>query len=275
MIRFTRYLYILLLGTCALVYVVYFYSINTSIKNDSRHSLISKPIRQNEVSLIRKKKTLYKPAKFYAQNGQDRYVDSKFTSKKLKNGRFVEIGALRGKEFSNTWYFEKAYDWKGVLIEAEARYNNSLTVNRPLSKVYNRAACPSGVERVKFASSSVFGWGGIFSYLDEKWKKKVHSVKEVGCVTINDVLEPEIPGVIDYMTIDTEGSEFDIVKAINFTKFNITYLQVETLVKTEEDIVRKYFLIEHLKKMSFTVEKVFKLGHKIQDILFKNIYSYP
>lgn len=274
MARSTRYLYILLVVTCVSVYIVYFYSINTSIRNDSQHILITKPespqkkVRQRP----KKNKPLYKPAKYYGQNGQDRYVDYKLRNKKFKTGRFVEIGALRGKEFSNTWYFEKAYDWQGVLIEAEPRYNHTLTVSRPLSKVYNRAACPTGVERVKFASSSVFGWGGILSYLDEKWKKKVHKVKEVECVSLNEVLEPAVPGVIDYMTIDTEGSEFDIVKAINFTKFNITYLQVETLVKTEDDIVRKYFLIEHLKKMSFTVEKVFKLGHQIQDILFKKRY---
>ena len=273
-----KYLYILLLICVTLSGFATYYLKTTNTATISTHNFLLDETVKKTIQFLtnhtKKKKLRAKPAKYHAQHGQDYYVDKLFLDKKLKKGTFVEVGALRGKEYSNTWYFEKAYDWTGILIEAEEKYYNELKKNRPLSKVYKKAACGTGVERVKFASSTVFGWGGIFKYYDDSiWKKKVRNIQEVECVQLNDILEENNMKHIDYMTIDVEGAELEIIKSIDFDRFNITYLQVERVVHNEEQIISKYLLQEHMKEQNYEKIKLFKLGHHTQDILFKKIAS--
>ena len=34
----------------------------------------------------------------------------------------MEFGALKGDEYSNSYFFEKSYKWKGIMVEAEKKY---------------------------------------------------------------------------------------------------------------------------------------------------------
>ena len=49
----------------------------------------------------------------------------------VHGGTFVEMGALEGFRFSNTYSFEKVLGWNGVLIEANPESCRALAVNRP------------------------------------------------------------------------------------------------------------------------------------------------
>ena len=53
--------------------------------------------------------------KYYGQYQQDKYLDKLFKGK--SNGTFVDIGAHDGLTFSNSYFFEKERNWKGVCLE--------------------------------------------------------------------------------------------------------------------------------------------------------------
>lgn len=53
--------------------------------------------------------------KFEGQAGQDKFVANMTNFK--TNGTFLEIGADHPKNINNTYYLEKALDWKGLMIE--------------------------------------------------------------------------------------------------------------------------------------------------------------
>lgn len=51
-----------------------------------------------------------------SQEGQDINVLKFYKNK--QNGFFVEIGALDGIEFSNTFLLEADYGWKGICVDS-------------------------------------------------------------------------------------------------------------------------------------------------------------
>lgn len=209
-------------------------------------------------------------AKYIAQAKQDRYVDTLFKDKKLSKGLFVEFGGLKGDEYSNTWYFEKAYNWHGIMIEAEKKFIPHLKKVRPNCKIYNNAVCPTGVKEVTFASSKIAGWSGILnSYEDPRWHAQVGNTFEVKCVDLNTVLKENNFNHVDYMTVDTEGSEIEILETFQFHSFDITYIQVERNVKTQKQRERRDYLIQLMKKNGYITKKVFDIGNHAVDILFE------
>ena len=208
--------------------------------------------------------------KYIAQAGQDSYVDRQFKNKKINTGIFVEFGGLKGDEYSNTWFFEKFYNWHGIMIEAEQKHIAHLTKVRPNAVIYNNAVCPSGIEEIKFASSSIMGWGGIAEHIDDpRWTNNIKSVHVVKCVDLNQVLTNNNIVHVDYMTVDTEGSEFAILKTFQFNKFDVLFIQVEKNVKTTEQRKEKQELTEFMQTQDYVVDKVFDIGNHAVDILFR------
>ena len=210
-------------------------------------------------------------AKFIAQAGQDKYVDSKFSDKKVNTGTFVEFGGLKGDEYSNTFYFEKAYNWRGIMIEAEKKYIPHLKQVRDAT-IYNNAVCPSGMKEVKFASSKIMGWSGIADHVDDpRWTNKIDKIVTVQCVDLNNVLKEQNMFHVDYMTVDTEGSELAILKTFDFDTFDVTFVQVERNVKTKAQRDEKDRLIRFMKSKGYGLEKVFNIGNQAVDVLFRKI----
>ena len=66
---------------------------------------------------------------YYSQYGQDKFIHETFFSNK-RDGTFVEIGASDGFFISNTYFFEKNLNWKGICIEPNPKLFSSLKKNR-------------------------------------------------------------------------------------------------------------------------------------------------
>lgn len=211
---------------------------------------------------------------FIAQAGQDKYVDAQFLDKKMNKGTFVEFGGLKGDEYSNTYYFEKAYHWKGIMIEAEKKYIPHLKQVRD-AKIYNNAVCPSGMKEVKFASSKIMGWSGIADHVnDPRWTNKIDKFVTISCVDLNIILKEQKMFHIDYMTVDTEGSEIAILKTFDFDTFDVTFVQVERNVKTKAQRDEKDHLIQFMNTKGYRLEKVFDIGNQAVDVLFRKLKGW-
>ena len=97
------------------------------------------------------------------------------------------------------------------------------------------------------------GLGGLSDYMD-KHKKKVKGCEKVlkDTITINELFAKyNAPSEIDYLSLDTEGTEYEILRTIDFDKYNINYICVEHNMVNEKRKQIKEFLvgkgyIEHL-----------------------------
>jgi hypothetical protein len=65
-------------------------------------------------------------------------IFSKYPVEERRGGTFLEIGALDGSKYSNTWYYEKKWDWRGVLVEGHPQNTRKLRSN---CAIFTAAVC--------------------------------------------------------------------------------------------------------------------------------------
>ena len=170
-----------------------------------------------------------------AQLCQDLFV-SYFTEQK-KNGFFVEFGATDGITLSNTYLFEQYCNWTGILAEPLPIWHNDLIKNRKCIIDKRCVFSESNLEKKFVNTYESPELSGLedelkdYSSLDIDFNAETRKKKEiitVKTVSLEDLLkEHQAPSKIDYLSIDTEGSEFTILKNFNFKLYEISIITIE------------------------------------------------
>jgi len=163
--------------------------------------------------------------KYYSQHGEDFLLWEFFDRK--PSGFFVDIGAFDGVHLSNSYSFEQQ-GWKGICVEAHPKYFNLCMNARPRSISVN-AACvgDESVESVDFLTEELGLLSGITTGRETDVLRRYTSrglefdgfkSVRVKAVTLNRLFEEHLPPdtEIDFISIDVEGSEFDILKGFSF-----------------------------------------------------------
>jgi FkbM family methyltransferase len=173
---------------------------------------------------------------FYSQCGQDAYIYDHFF-KETPKGVFVDIGAHDGITFSNTKFFEEL-GWEGICIEPIPEVFEKLKKNRSSICVQGCISNKSGMGRFLRIKGHPEMLSGLIDYYDPnhlgRALTEVHSSPEnscevipVECFLLNDILEKNSYFHVDYLSLDTEGGELDILQSIDFEKFDIEIVEVE------------------------------------------------
>ena len=165
-----------------------------------------------------------------SQLGQDIWVLEKTGFK--RNGFFVEFGATDGVLLSNSFLLEKEFGWQGICAEPNPKFFEQLKQNR--SCIVSNA-CISGKtgEKVKFVFAQEYG--GMQKHMaDDMHKDKRQAYLDQGSemvletISLHDFLiANNAPRKIDYLSIDTEGSEFEILENFPFGNWEVGLLSVE------------------------------------------------
>jgi FkbM family methyltransferase len=165
----------------------------------------------------------------YSQLGQDVEVIEFYNNK--ENGFFIEIGASDGIILSNTYLLETKYKWKGICCEPIPKNFKNLVKNRPNSICYDKAVYNTSGLTVNFdIANDADLLSGISNHIDCH-KFSVDANKEtieVQTISLFDVLNnANAPSFIEYMSLDTEGSEFEILKNFDFEKYTFGLIDIE------------------------------------------------
>jgi FkbM family methyltransferase len=163
-----------------------------------------------------------------AQLFQDLLVMS--LTQRKRHGFFVEFGAGDGINLSNTFLLEKQLEWTGILAEPARCWHESLKRNRS-AIVERRCVWSRSGETLDFLET---GWAEL-STITELRDRDFNREQRQGGVTypvttisLNDLLAiHKAPPIIDYLSIDTEGSEYPILEAFDFERYRINILTVE------------------------------------------------
>ncbi len=141
------------------------------------------------------------------------------------NGFFVEFGATNGIKLSNSYLLESKFSWSGILAEPGRGWQEALAKNRKCS-IDTRCVFSISDKKILFTQHSDPELSGISRYLGKEANN--HISYEVPTVSLLDLLiEKQAPNSIDYLSIDTEGSEFDILNAFDFSKYTFKCITVE------------------------------------------------
>jgi FkbM family methyltransferase len=167
--------------------------------------------------------------KSYSQLGQDLDV-LKFYNER-RDGYFVEIGAYNGIEISNTYLLESQYNWKGICSEPIPKQYELLTKNRPNSHCDNNALYSESGLTLTFDVANDNFFSGISNHIDVEKYYIVNNNKtqiNVTTITLTELLEKyNAPTFIEYLSIDTEGSELEILKGCDFNKYKFGFITIE------------------------------------------------
>ena len=156
-----------------------------------------------------------------------------------ENGFFVDIGASDGISLSNTYLLEKNYNWKGICVEPILDDFKKLINVRNNSICINKAVFSESDLELDFAIKHFNMCSGLVQTMDDNVtidnvvhdRSVKHDLKEiikVKTITLNDLLEiNNSPNYIDYLSLDTEGSELEILKSVNFNKYKFGIIDVE------------------------------------------------
>lgn len=145
-------------------------------------------------------------------------------------GFFVEFGATNGLDLSNTYLLEDSFGWKGILCEPAIAWHKELKSNR-LAAIDTRCVYSVSGKQLNFTEGSNKELSGItaFAVADERISRDKKSVSyQVETVSLRDLLRTyDAPAHIDFLSIDTEGSEFEILKDFAFEEYSFGFICVE------------------------------------------------
>ena len=168
-----------------------------------------------------------------SQIGQDLWVIDTLNFK--KNGYFLDLGALDGRTHSNSLMLERKYGWNGICIEANPDVFPMLSSNR------NCMCVNSLLDNINDAVKE-FHCADELSYVENenrnmtleelklllKQNNMPYKSVMMKTRTISKILDIyNAPYVIDYMSIDIEGKELDILKTFPFDDYHVNTITVE------------------------------------------------
>ncbi len=206
--------------------------------------------------------------KYFGKNELDKKLKSFLN---FNNGFYIEIGAYDGITQSNTYYYEKNNNWKGILIEPSKIQFDKCKLYRSKKNIFYNCACVSFKFKQNFLQLNYSGLKTYSSIFLNKKKEKEYvknpEIKRgekkysyyVKTTTMNDILlKSNAPKIIDFLSLDTEGAEFEVLNGIDFNRFKFRYLLIETnnFIKLKKFMLNKNY--KYVKKFNYN-DYFFKL----------------
>jgi FkbM family methyltransferase len=205
-------------------------------------------------------------AEYHSQIGQDRYVNKAFF-KNAKNGFFLDIGAHDGVSISNTYFFESELGWSGICLEPNPEVFEKLIANRSCTCICGCASIEHNtVNDFMRISGPLEMLSGLVNKYDLEHVSRIeaelkkfggsYEIIKVNCYNLNQILKDAGINHINFLSIDTEGGEYDILENFDFS-------QCQVDVITVEDAYRIHDFNSLLKS------KGFKLAKRLEwDVIF-------
>lgn len=159
-----------------------------------------------------------KPNTHYAEFGEDIFINRIFKDK--KNGLYVDIGAYHPFKGSLT---KKLYDkgWRGINIDISKTSIDLFNIARPDDQNINCAISETNEDTFYYENSPINQQNSLLKQNDHQKKIKIRSYN------LNDLLIKKRIKYVDYLNIDTEGTEMNILRSINFSKIMPTLITIE------------------------------------------------
>ena len=164
----------------------------------------------------------------YSQKGEDLMLDKYFNHKRW--GFYIDVGASHPTKLSNTRYF---YDrgWHGINIEPSPN-RIKLFFKERTRDINLNIGIGSKTGKVFFYG---FEFPALSTFSEEEAKTlskvgyKIRKKMKIQMNRLEHIMKKYVKSDIDFMTIDTEGLDMDVLKSNDWKKFRPKLLCVETI----------------------------------------------
>jgi FkbM family methyltransferase len=171
-----------------------------------------------------------RPQLCYGQDGEDLILDRML--ERQEKGFYVDVGAHHPVRFSNTYLFYQR-GWSGINIDAEPGSMKKFNKKRPRDiNIESGVGAKSGLmPYFRFNEPAL----NTFDEDEAKQKNqapyKLIERLDVPVRRLDDLLSDYLPigQSIDFMTIDVEGKDYDVLLSNDWERFRPRYILAETL----------------------------------------------
>ena len=184
------------------------------------------------------------PRHIYGQFRQGDVVDRYYSGSKY-GGFFIEAGAYDGETLSNSLFLEVKRNWTGILVEPNPdNYKILQSLNRKASSIETCFSRRTEPEVVDFDAANIFGGiivkgrpkpGESIPITDrdriQKIVEKTRRTIRMQCFPLTSIVYALGNPKIDYLSLDIEGAELEVLKTIPFDKVNIQLMSLEIIRK--------------------------------------------
>jgi FkbM family methyltransferase len=208
-----------------------------------------------------------KSLKYKGMNNLDKKIESYVN---FNNGYFVELGANDGMSYSNSYYFEKYRGWKGILIEPIPHNYLKCLKNRSKSTKVFCNACVSFDYKEKFVEIVYSNMMSVslgletdinnsdnHALIGKSFLEKDEDNFNFGAVAnqLNNILsKANAPKQIDFLSLDVEGAEIEVLKGINHNEYRFKFICIESrdIQKINNYLtINNYLLVEQLSPIDY------------------------
>jgi FkbM family methyltransferase len=163
------------------------------------------------------------------QTFNDKWLIESFF-KGMRNGFFIEAGGADGISESSSYTLEKDFGWRGIILEPCREFYEQLIKIRE-SKCF-RAALSDTDGKATFITAKDKFYSGLSESISDWHKDTVYKEgfieEEVETISAKSLLQNNnCPAIIDYIALDMEGSELQVLKAFPFNQYLVKLFIIE------------------------------------------------
>ena len=180
---------------------------------------------------------------YLSHTGQDAWVVEVLRFK--RDGFFLDFGGFEGLLHSNTFYLEKFLGWQGILVEPNPQPYRSACAVRSCVTI-NAALYPESRRAIEFTDSH--GFSSLLEYQEGDSNREIRRGISEGVISVDTINPTElltrfrIPEYVDYLSLDVEGAEFDVIKNIDIEKYRIALMSIEHNHQQEKQAAIRSYL---------------------------------
>ena len=192
-------------------------------------------VDDNKDLLLRFIESFEKKENFQSQLYQD--VFASFIIGNTFDKTFLEFGATDGFNLSNSYLLENSFNWKGGLSEPSPQWHDALMKNRKNTKIITKCIWKKSREKLSFFMSDVGELSTLNDFIENdkasipgntELRKKSGKTISVETISLNDVVKEYFNNICpSYISIDTEGSEYEILKSFDLDSYRPKLFTIE------------------------------------------------
>jgi FkbM family methyltransferase len=227
---------------------------------------------------------------FHSQSHEDQWlwknIFEKLPHSETLGGNFLEIGGLNGVDLSNTYFFEKKLDWRGILIEGHPRNKiRDAQFQRNNSAIFTVAICDFAEDQPGNLTFTTKGGavGAAVAHTSSNFMDRFHRSDShgpvVSCIPIQSIIDSTGLLDIDLFSLDVEGAELKVLKTLDFSVTNIRVILVELdgSNKEKDDEVRSIILSHgfFIPKGSIKIECQKRRPRRMKSCMANEVFINP